>query len=168
MREIAEASGLAAASIYNHFANKEEIFRKVLEVHHPYHEMLPILASAQGQDAEAILRDVAQRVFRVVRSRKELLHLLFIEIVEFEGRHLKDIFSKASPQVFAFVQKLQEKSEQLRPVPAPTLFLSLVGFVMSHWLVEAMFVKNIDLPGIDSHFESGLEIYLHGVLATPR
>lgn len=168
MREIAEASGLAAASIYNHFDSKEAIFWQVLEVHHPYHEMLPILASAQGDDAEALIRNIAERAYAVVRTRKELLHLLFIEVVEFEGRHLQDIFRKAAPQVFAFITNLQAKDNQMRQIPMPSLFISLVGLIMSHWLIEAMFVKNIGLPGIQDHFDTGLDIYLHGILATPK
>lgn len=165
MRQIAQAAGLTPASLYNHFDNKEGIFQQVLLQHHPYHQLLPILESAKGDDAESLIRDVAQRAYDVVRTRRELLHLMFIEIVEFDGRHIGEIFSKVSPQIFAFLNKLEKTDGQLRPVSKPNLLLAMIGMVMSQWLLEAAFLKNIELPA-SKHFETALDIYLHGILAS--
>ena len=165
MRQIAQKAGLTAGSIYNHFNSKEEIFRQVLQKHHPYHQLLPILESAQGDDAEAIIRNVALRAFQSVRKRKELLHLLFIEIVEFEGQHLGEIFKEVSPRVFKFLGKLPTSKGQLRPISTPNLLLSMVGLVMSQWILEVVFLKNIKLPAARNHFDAGLDIYLRGILA---
>ncbi|MEX2144399.1 MAG: TetR/AcrR family transcriptional regulator [Anaerolineales bacterium] len=166
MRQIAESAGMTPASIYNHFESKEGIFRQVLERHHPYHELLPIMESAQGKDTEEMLREVTTRAFQSIRTRKELLHLLFIEIVEFDGRHLGEIFSVVSPKVFSFLQVLDTSKGELRPISKPNLLLSLVGMVMSQWILEAVFLKNIRLPGVEDHFDAALDIYLHGILAS--
>jgi hypothetical protein len=37
---------------------------------------------------------------------------------------------------------------------------------MSQWMLETVFLKNIDLPGTENHFEAALDIFLHGILAT--
>jgi AcrR family transcriptional regulator len=166
MRQIAEQAGLAPASLYNHFPGKEEIFYQLILLHHPFRKILPILESAGGDDAEAMIRDVASRVYEVMRTRKELLHLLFIEMVEFDGSHLGEIFRMGSPRIFAFVGKLQEKQGSLRPVSSADILLSIMGLVMSQWMLETVFLKNIDLPGTENHFEAALDIFLHGILAT--
>jgi len=165
MRQIAEAANLTPASIYNHYQNKEQIFRQVLLAHHPYHQILPILESADGEDAESILRGVANRVYKVIRKQKGLLHIMFIELVEFEGKHFGEIFRSVSPRIFAFLGKLKSKKGQLRKIPETNIMLTMIGLVMSQWILEAMFLKSIRLPFSDKHFEHALDIYMHGILA---
>jgi AcrR family transcriptional regulator len=165
MRQIAEAANLTPASIYNHYQNKEQIFRQVLLTHHPYRHILPILESANGEDAESILRDVATRVYKVVRKQQGLLLVMFIELVEFEGKHFGEIFRSMSPRIFAFLGKLKSKKGQLRKIPETNILLTMIGLVMSQWILDAMFLKNIKLPFSSRHFEHALDIYLHGILA---
>jgi AcrR family transcriptional regulator len=164
MRQIAEAARFTPASIYNHFKGKEEIFREVLLRHHPYHQILPILASAEGEDAESILRGVAQRVYKVLRKQRGLLHIIFIELVEFEGKHFGEIFRSMSPKIFAFLAKLKGTKGQLRSIPETNILLSLIGLVMSQWILESMFLKNIKLPFSEKHFDHALDIFMHGVV----
>lgn len=166
MRQIAQASDLTAASIYNHYKNKEEIFRKILMENHPYHQILPILETAQGDNAEELLTDVAQRVYKVIRNRKELLHLMFIELVEFEGKHFGEIFRSLSPRIFKFLARLRSTKRELRRISAGNIMLSLIGLIMSQWILESMFLRNIKLPGSGRHFEDALDIYLHGILVS--
>ncbi|MGH2582151.1 MAG: TetR/AcrR family transcriptional regulator [Anaerolineales bacterium] len=166
MRQIAEAAGLKPASIYNHFTSKEEIFRLILLERHPYHELLPILETAEGENTEELIRNVALRAFKSIRKRKELLHLLFIEIVEFDGKHLGEIFRTISPRVLKFLGRLPITKGELRPISKPNILMSMVGLVMSQWIIEAVFLKNIKLPGTKNHFDAALDIYLHGVLAS--
>lgn len=166
MRDIARAAGLAPGSLYNHFEGKEAIFYQVLQQHHPIHQVLPILESAQGEDAEALIRNVANRVYDVIHSRKDLLNLLFIELVEFEGRHFGNIFNLGGSQVFGFINKMKQSRGDLRPISTGNIFLSIVGLVLSQWMMESAFLKTMPLPDTEDHFEAAVDIYLHGVLAT--
>ena len=168
MRQIAEAADLTPASIYNHYKSKEQIFRQVLLAHHPYHQILPILEGAKGDDAETMLRDVANRVFKVIRKQRGLLHIMFIELVEFEGKHFGEIFRSMSPRIFAFLGKLKSNKGQLRKIPETNILLTMIGLVMSQWILEAMFLKNIRLPFSEKHFQDALDIYMHGILAEER
>jgi AcrR family transcriptional regulator len=165
MRDIAKAAGLAPASIYNHYHGKDDIFYQVVLKYHPIHQILPILESAQGDSAEAMIRDVSRRVYKIIRKRKELLHLLFIEMVEFEGQHLGKIFEIGGERVFAFVRKLQQSKDQFRPISTGNIFLSIVGLLLSQWLLETAFLKNMTIPGTDDHFEAAVDIFLYGVLS---
>lgn len=164
MRQIAQAARLTPASIYNHYQNKEQIFRQVLLAHHPYHQIIPILESAQGENAEEILRDVANRVFKALRKQRSLLHVMFIEAVEFEGRHFAEIFRAMSPRIFTFLDRIKA-TKGLRKMPVTNMMLAIIGLVMSQWLIEALFLKNIKLPFAEKHFEHALDIFIHGALA---
>lgn len=165
MRTIAREAGLAPASIYNHFESKEEIFTQVIMRHHPVHQILPILETAEGEDAEALIQDLTGRVYDFIRTRKELLHLFFIEIVEFEGRHLGRIFEIGGEPIFAFINKLQQSRADFRPISTGNLFLSIVGLVLSQWMMETGLLANLPLPETEDHFEAAVDIYLHGILA---
>jgi AcrR family transcriptional regulator len=82
MRQIASQAGIALGGIYNHFASKEEIFREVVLTYHPYHEIMPILASTAHDSLETLLRHAAQLIDETLTSRPDLLNLMFIEVVE--------------------------------------------------------------------------------------
>ncbi len=47
MRQIAQQANLALGGLYNHFSSKEQVFKAVFLAFHPYHEVLPLIASAQ-------------------------------------------------------------------------------------------------------------------------
>src|SRR5512145_2368243 len=84
MRQIAERAGkLALGGIYNHFPNKEEIFKAILIDKHPYKQILPIVLSTKGDTAEELIRNAARALVTELGSRPELLKLIFIEMVEF-------------------------------------------------------------------------------------
>jgi AcrR family transcriptional regulator len=164
MRQVAKAARLTPASIYNHFASKEEIFKQVLIRYHPYREMMANLEVAQGDTVDALIKDAAQRVISVVRSRRDLQHLIFIEIVEFKGEHASEMFSRAFPAIQKFLAKLQNAKGKLRPIPPENLILTLMGLMMSQWMLEGLLSGNTVIPLKADQFETAIDIYLHGIL----
>lgn len=164
MRQVAKAARLTPASIYNHFASKAEIFKQVLIRYHPYREIMANLEVAQGGTVDALIKDAAQRVISVVRSRRDLQHLLFIEIVEFKGEHASEIFSRAFPSIQKFLGKLQDAKGKLRPIPPENLILTLMGLMMSQWMLEGLLSGNRVIPLKTDQFETAIDIYLHGIL----
>ncbi|HEX9597436.1 MAG TPA: TetR/AcrR family transcriptional regulator [Anaerolineales bacterium] len=164
MRQVAKAARLTPASIYNHFASKEEIFKQVLIRYHPYREMMANLEVAQGDTVDALIKDAAQRVISVVRSRRDLQHLIFIEIVEFKGEHASEMFSRAFPDIQKFLAKLQNAKGKLRPIPPENLILTLMGLMMSQWMLEGLLSGNTVIPLKADQFETAIDIYLHGIL----
>src|SRR5512139_1800471 len=92
MRDIADEAGLALGGIYNHFATKEDIFVAILMERHPFIEVIPALQAAQGDTIEELVRDAAQRLIAALNDKPDFLNLIFIELVEFEGRHVPQLF----------------------------------------------------------------------------
>jgi AcrR family transcriptional regulator len=165
MRQIAKEASFTPASIYNHFADKDEIFHQVILRYHPYREIIPALQAAQGETVEELVQDAARRVFKVISARRELLNLFFSEIVEFEGAHIKEIFKLVFPQVQVFLERVTKADGSLRPFPQTSILFSLMGLVMSQWMMEAAFFKNAEVPVSPTQFQDSIEIYLHGILA---
>jgi AcrR family transcriptional regulator len=162
MRDIAEAAGLAAASIYNHFPSKEAIFKDVIEGFHPYREIIAALSAATGDSVEALVRSAADGIIQVIAKRRDVVNLLFIELVEFDGRHANALFRTVFPQAMPFMQKLEAASGALRPIAAPDRMLALIGVMVSQWLMSLIFA--LDEAQLRARLDQAIDIYLHGIL----
>jgi AcrR family transcriptional regulator len=168
MRQIAEAANIAVGGIYNHFANKEDVFAAVLDAYHPYHIVLPALEAIEADSAEDFLRQTAQRLYEgMTQAKAQLLPLIFIELVEFQGRHLKQLIEKLLPTILDFVQRLTQKRGPLRPIPPPVMFRTFMGMLAGYFLSD-MLLRDTPLfrqRGVD-WYGGMIDIYLHGILAS--
>ena len=168
MRQIADGAGIAVGGIYNHYGSKEEIFAAVLDAYHPYHVVLPALKEVEGETVEAFVRDAANRVragFAGAETR--LLPLLFTELVEFQGRHLKQMAEIILPSLLTFAQSFAQRKGALRPIPLPVMLRTFMGLLVS-FLLSEMILKDTPLLKHSEYdwFGGMVEIYLHGILAS--
>ncbi len=168
MRQIADKAGLALGGIYNHFANKEEIFAAVLDAYHPYHIIMPALENTQGDSAEALIRDAAGKIrlgIEQANAETKLLPIMFMELVEFQGRHLNAIAERVFPTILRFIQRFIEKREQVRDLPAPVMLRAFAAVIIGYVLTELM-LKNTTIfkQGQFNWFDGMVDIYLHGII----
>jgi AcrR family transcriptional regulator len=165
MRDIAARSGLSVAAAYNHFKNKDELFTAVLRVHHPYTRILPALADVKGDTVEDFLRQGARRMIQVLGQKPGFLRLMLIEIVEFDSRHMPDLFSEVIPSLLEFAQSVTKRKGSLRPFPLPVLVRSFTGLFVSYYISEILVWKYLPKSMQTDCLDDFVEIYLHGVLA---
>jgi AcrR family transcriptional regulator len=165
MRQIADEAGLALGGIYNHFGNKEDIFVGVLMERHPFLVVMPALQAAQGQTVEDVVRDAARRMLAELSQNQEFLNLMFIELVEFEAKHIPVMFEIFFPPLMAFAQRLEEARGPLRTIPLPIVLRSFLGLFFSYFITDLLFGSQLPAEMRDSAFDYFIEIYLHGVLA---
>ncbi|MCI0519118.1 MAG: TetR/AcrR family transcriptional regulator [Chloroflexi bacterium] len=164
MRQVAQEAGVALGGIYNHFPNKEALFREVLFEYHPYKNVVPYLLEAQGDTLEAILRDAARRLVAGLGERRDLLNLLFIEMVEFNGQHMGDLFELIYPHVALFAQQFVQRQDELRPIPIIILLRSFLGLFFSYFITEIMIAEKFPPEGRENALDYFVDIYLHGIL----
>jgi AcrR family transcriptional regulator len=164
MRQIAKQAGLALGGIYNHFAGKEEILTAVMIERNPYRDIAPALAIAEGETAEALVRNAAAGMLAALENHPDDLQLLFIEIVEFKGQHFPQLFESLFPQMIEFAQRLVQVNRDLRPIPPPTLLRAFVGFFFAYFMTEWLMGNQFPPESQQSAFEDFLSIYLHGIL----
>ncbi len=165
MRAIADESGLALGGIYNHFANKEEIFEAILIARHPFQDMVPALQAAQGKTVEELVQDAARQMLTGLGQRRDVLHIMFIEWVEFEGKHVPQLRDEFYERVMEFGRRMAACKGKLRPIPVPILIRVFVGLLFSYYMTETFMNKTNQAKYRREAFDDFVDIYLHGILA---
>lgn len=166
MRQIAERAGLALGGIYNHFSSKEEIFEAIILDRHPYQRVLPALLAAEGDTVEDFLQNAARISLNELKSQPEYLKLMFIEIVEFSGKHGAALLSEIGPQILPIFEKLASRRGNLRVTNPALLARSFFGMLISYFLTELLIANSpFDQLMPKDTVEAYVDIYLHGVCA---
>lgn len=164
MRQIAQSAGIALGGIYNHFESKEDIFTAVILTHHPYYDVVPALQAAEGETVEEFVRDAANRLVSNLDARLDFLKLMFIELVEFNGQHVPQIFDTFYPDVLDFAQRLSTNRIELRSIPAPLLVRAFIGLFFSYFMTEILIGQFLPAEMNEDALDYFVDIYLHGVL----
>lgn len=165
MRQIASGAGIALGSIYNHFAGKEDIFVAVLLEYHPLFDLLPVMNAARGETIEELIRDAAARMVAGMGERMDFLNIMFIELVEFKGRHLPNILQKMFPELMEFSQRFGQGKGELRPIPRPIIARAFIGLFFSFVMTELIIADQLPQVTQGDAFDNFVEIFLHGILA---
>jgi AcrR family transcriptional regulator len=164
MRQIVDRAGSTIGGIYAHFAGKESIWEAVFLAKHPYQEILGLLHNATGDTVEQYISQVANRLVNGLGHRENLLSLLFIELVEFKGKHIPEIYLQVLPQLIHLGQVFSTKQGKLRPFPLPILARSFAGFFFSYFITEIIMPPQIRSQMGSSALDDFVDIYLHGIL----
>jgi AcrR family transcriptional regulator len=165
MRDISQSAGVTVGAIYNHFPTKEDVWKEVLISKHPYHEILPLIYSAEGETIADLIRSAARAVVRELLKRPDLFNLMFIEIVEFKGEHISHLIQTIFPAVLPLAQLFQGKRGRLRDIPIPVILRSFIGLFFSYYLTGNLLK---DIPGMtidEESLEQFVNLYLYGILA---
>lgn len=165
MRRIAAEAGIALGGIYNHFSSKEEIFKEVLLLHHPYYDVMPALMSARGETLEELIRDAARLMIANLDDRLDFINLLFIELVEFNARHIPELFKTIFPEILKFSVRLGERSKNLKPVPIPILVRAFIGLFFSYLMTEVLIGRHLPPEWQENALDYFVDIFLYGVIA---
>jgi AcrR family transcriptional regulator len=169
MRQIAQAAQIALGGLYNHFASKENVFEAVFLAFHPYHEVLPMIAAAEGADLEQLVQDAIHRLVQVVEGRPDFMNLMFIEMVEFNSAHARQLFAYLFPQGMQIVQQLVEPyPEQIRPIPPPMVVRTFLGLFFGYYLTEIALAPAAPAEFSQDAMQYFVDIYLHGILAAEQ
>ena len=132
MREIADHAGIKAASIYNHFENKEQIFEAVFIERHPMFRILEILDGIHGETVEDLLTNAVNQLDKELRSEPGLLNLFFVELVEMDGKHVERAIKINFPTDSNFIKQIYSKQSEIRDIPIPVLIRSLIGTIFAN------------------------------------
>ncbi len=171
MREIAHEADIALGGIYNHFSTKEEIYIGLISERHPFLEVRPALQAAEGDTVEALVQDAASRMISILsgrqraRGQRHTLGLIYIELVEFDGKHVAMLFEMFYPAFMEFAQRLTEVEGPLRTIPAPMMVRAFLGLFFSYFITDKLIGSQLPPDMKDHAFDNFVDIYLHGILA---
>jgi len=105
VQEIAEAAGVSKGNLYHHFADKETIFRELLDQYFqamtkpdfPFNQALatgtfPENLEALGRAARETVQDYRQHVA-----------LIYVDVVEFDGSHIRKFYEEMADRFKKFM-----------------------------------------------------------------
>ena len=165
MRQIADRAGIALGGIYNHFSGKDEIFQTLIISRHPYLKILPIIQNAPGDTAEAFVRNSACAVQEELGSHPEFIKLMYIEVVEFNGKHFPKLYDTLYPQVLPLLQRFISPGSGVRDIQLPHLLRAFIGSIMSYYLTESLMHSDKLPPALrEMSLEEFMDVFLHGIL----
>jgi len=165
MRQIAKESGMALGSLYNHFTDKEALFSAVFEAYNPYPTLLLTLENSQGENAAALARTAARRLVNALSARPDLVKLVFIDVVEFHGEHLRQAYPAVAPGMLNFVRRLRKDPSALQPLSDDALLRAFFGLFYTFHMNEMLLGKPADEESQSAVLQELIEIYLDGILA---
>jgi hypothetical protein len=102
----------------------------------------------------------------ITEERTKYLNLMFIELVEFEGKHLPQIFKVFFPGVVTFAQRFVEGKAELRPIPLMILVRAFIGLFFSYIMTDLIIGEQLPPEMGENALEHFVDIFLHGVLVS--
>src|SRR5262245_43458899 len=171
VRDIADEAGLSKVDVYHHFADKEAIFRELLDAYFgvmsspdfPFNRAL-----ATGTFPEN-LEALGEAARQTVREYRAYVALIYVDVVEFDGSHIRKFYTEMAKRFDTFM-KTHGMEEELRgrlqdglsPISAVMLATRIF---YNYFSIEILF-------GVKDHFGKGTDevvreisrILRHGML----
>lgn len=150
VRDIAEAAKVSTGAVYHQFPDKESIFRSLLDdyftrVASPEYPLnRALLAGAFPNDMKALARAARESV----QKYRPYVALIYVDVVEFDGSHIRRFYSEMADRFAAFLEERgpELKLDQLRDGVRPlTAIMTASRFFLQYFAVEVLF-------GVEEHF----------------
>ena len=165
MRQIAERAGLALGGIYNHFASKDQIFEAIIVDQHPYKRILPLILAVEGKTPEEFFRSAFRIVIRELGKQPEFINLMFIELVEFKGRHGSTMLREIAPKILPIFEKTVKSMKGLRVTNPAVVMRSFFGMIISYFVTEMIISDSVISKLMPRNStDVYIDIFLKGIL----
>lgn len=171
VRDIAEEAGLSKGNVYHHFPDKETIFRALIERYFeamsqpefPFNRAL-----AEGSFPEN-LEAMGRAVREVVHDYREYVALIYVDVVEFDGTHVRKFYQNMADRFDSFMKATgmeKELATKLADGLSPVSAVMLATRIFyNYFTIEILF-------GVKDHFGKGTDeavveiarILRHGML----
>jgi AcrR family transcriptional regulator len=171
IRDIAEAAGVSTGNLYHQFPDKETIFRTLLDQYwqalsDPEH---PVNRSLAAGDFPGRLEDLGRAVREGVLQYRPYVALIYVDVVEFEGSHIRRFYADMSTRFQTFLDRHADAlhlEDQLRPGVSPVSAVMLaVRLLFSYFSVELIFgVPNQYGKNTNEVLREMADILQHGML----
>ena len=171
VRDIAEEAGLSKGNVYHHFPDKETIFRALID---RYFEAMsqpefPFNRALAAGSFPENLEAIGQSIREIVRDYREYVALIYVDVVEFDGTHVRKFYQNMADRFDSFMKstgmekELQKKlANGLSPVSAVMLATRIF---YNYFTIEILFgVKDHFGKGTDQAVSEIARILRHGML----
>jgi AcrR family transcriptional regulator len=168
MRQIAKRAHIALGGIYNHFSSKEEIFEAIIVDQHPYKKILPLVLAVKWESAEEFFRSAFRIVICELGQRPEFMNLMFIELIEFKGKHGSLLLREIAPKVLPIFKKIVKSMRGLRVRNPAVLMRFFFGMIVSYIVTEMIIADSLISRLMPKNTtDIYIDIFLKGILKEP-
>jgi AcrR family transcriptional regulator len=162
MRDIAVAARVSTGNVYHQFQDKETVFRTLLDHYwdavaspeYPFNRAL--FEGAFPDDLEALSRAARE----TVTLYRPYIALIYVDVVEFEGSHIRKFYSDMASRFEKFLATPDAKRRtegRLRDGVSPLSAVMLITrFLLHYFTVEVLF-------GVPNHFGKDTETVLREI-----
>jgi len=171
MRELALESGVAKATIYHYFQDKEEIFRQVLERDMRTVQEHVLTAIAKEEGCLAKLRAFVYTMFSLMHARRTIMMSVLRELGENKQLFREVMCTHRRTHLGPLMDLLEQgvKEGIFRPVNVEYTTYSLLGMINA-FVVFRFYLHGADVGGADlgeDVAEHTLQLILEGLQAPP-
>ena len=173
VNDVAAKAGVSKGNVYHHFADKEAIFRALID---RYFQAIsepdfPFNRALATGDFPENLEEIGRAARQVVRDYREYVALIYVDVVEFDGAHVRAFYEQMASRFEAFIHSHQMEGElraKLHPGLSPVSAMMLATRIFyNYFSIEILF-------GVKDHFGKDTEtvvqeiarILRHGMLRT--
>jgi AcrR family transcriptional regulator len=155
MRQLARRSGLSVGNLYHHFGGKEEIFAQLIDQYWAVllDPELPLNKIFNAARFPEDLEEMAAAIEQVVADNSAHILLIYIDVIEFKGKHIKTFYQRMADRFAAtYAERLaarQEAGELGEADPLVAVMLATRWFFY-FFTVEKCFGVPMHF-GLDSH-----------------
>ena len=145
MRDIAGKAGVSTGSVYHHFADKEAIFKALLEQFQAVTQRadFPINVALERSVAFGDFDVLAEAARQVLEGWRAHVALFYVDAVEFDGRHIQRFYADLAARFEQLAEANRERlhlDEGLRDdVPAAAAMLLATRVFIYYFSVESIF-----------------------------
>lgn len=173
VRDIAEEANVSKGNVYHHFPDKETIFRALLDryfqaMSQPDFPFNRVLMSGSFPEN---LEEMGLAVREIVRDYREYVALIYVDVVEFDGSHVRKFYADMADRFTQFMKAHgmeKELEAKLAPGLSPVSAVMLATRIFyNYFTVEILFgVKDHYGKETDAAVHEIARILRHGMLKT--
>jgi AcrR family transcriptional regulator len=139
VREIADMAGVSIGNLYHHFPDKEAIFRTLLD---EYGQMtaeptFPLRRALNSGLFPDNLEEIGFAARDAVRQYRAYMRLYFVDVIEFEGSHIRKFYRELAQRLEA---QVAANPPRLRDGVSATSAMAAAGrLFLNYFQLEILF-----------------------------
>ncbi len=151
IRDVAARAGVSTGSVYHHFRDKEALLSTLLEQFWAASAEpdFPMNRALNGGAFPARVEELGLAARDVVTDWRQHIALIYVDVVEFEGLHIRKFYASLASRCEQFVhdhRETQDITKQLRPgIPPAAAMLMTMRIFYYYFIVEVLF-------GVPDHY----------------
>jgi len=146
VRQIAEEAGVSVGAVYHHFPDKEAMFRALIDEYKTIttEPRFPYYRAVRTGLFPNNLEQLGYAARDSVRQYRDYMALFFVDVIEFNGDHVRDFYAGMADRFSAFLEEQKangdDMSSRMREGVSPRSALLLVSrLFFNYFQMEILF-----------------------------